>query len=184
MNEQKNLFDTGDTPNTVECQRCGQRCRVSETPGKKAKMLRFAEGPGLCVNCAVHDWLRNTYPVNMLLAQSSPKSLLLPHIQQQFEGIMRVGFADAKPDEIDWQRIVENWELPFPKKIKPSCMNPCDQKELDAIKAGTHPGLGRRKAVCDIAKEGPITSFEQLNELKPGLGDELRRCVKGPNETE
>ena len=164
-------------PKTVECQRCGERCRPAGTPGEKAKMLRFAEGPGLCVNCAVHDWLRNTYPPNILLARSGPRVLLFEHIQKQFTEIMRIGFADARPDEIDWQRIVENWELPFPHKMKPGPMNPCSQKELDAIKAGTHPGLGRRKSVCDIAKEGPITSLEQLNELEPGLGDDLKRCL-------
>jgi len=112
----------------VDCQRCGQSCRLSTAPGKKAKMLRFAEGPGLCCNCAVHDWLRNTYPPNIVLAQSGPKVLLFRHVQEQFTEIMRTGFADAKPDEIDWDRIVENWDLPFPKKIKPSGMNPCSLK--------------------------------------------------------
>ncbi len=132
MNEQNNLFDTIGTPNTVECKRCGQRCKLSETPGKKAKMLRRSKEPkGLCVNCAVHDWLRNTYPVNLLLAQSGPKSLLFPHIQEQFTGIMRTGFADAKPDEIDWQRIVDNWELPFKNKVKGTAMNPASQDVLD-----------------------------------------------------
>jgi len=128
MNEQKVLFDT---PETVECQRCGRRCRLSGTPGKKAKMLRFAEGPGLCVNCAVHDWLRNTYPVNILLAQSGPKSLVHPHIQKQFTEIMRVGFADAKPDEIDWPAIITNWDLPFKNRVKGTGMNPASQAVLD-----------------------------------------------------
>lgn len=163
----------------INCERCQAHCRVNELRSSDAKMLRHSNEPkGLCVNCAVHDWLRNTYPPNLLLAQSGPRILLFPHIQKQFAEIMKVGSSDAKPDEIDWDRIVENWELPFPHKIKPSGMNPCSQKELDAIKAGTHPGLGGRKSVCDIAKEGPITSFEQLNELSPGLGDKFKKCLK------
>lgn len=127
MNEQKTLFDTVDT---VDCSRCGQRCRVDPLPGSKAKMLRWST-KGLCVNCAVHDWLRNTYPPNLILAGSGPKVLLFTHIQEQFTEIMKIGFADAKPDEIDWQRIVDNWELPFKNKVKGTAMNPASQDVLD-----------------------------------------------------
>ncbi len=176
MSNQKTLFDT---PGIVECKRCGQRCKIAASPGEKARMLRFAKGPGLCVNCAVHDWLRNTYPVNMLLAQSGPKGLLFPHIREQFVEIMRVGFADAMPDEIDWQKIVDNWELPFKDKIKPSNTNPCSQKELDEVTSGERPGLGEfsegRQTIC--GDDLTITSFEQLNELSPGLGDDFKECL-------
>ncbi len=126
MSEQKTLFDSG----TVDCQRCGQRCRVDPLQGSKAKMLRRST-KGLCANCAVHDWLRNTYPPNIILAQSGPKVLLFPHIQEQFTEIMKIGFADAQPDEIDWQRIVDNWELPFKNKVKATAMNPASQDVLD-----------------------------------------------------
>jgi len=170
----------------IHCERCEAPCKVAGPRNPEAKMLRRGKEPkGLCVNCAVHDWLRNTYPPNMLLAQSGPKVLLHPHIQEQFTGIMRTALADAKPDEINWESIVENWDLPFPHKMKPSSMNPCSQKELDAIKAGTHPGIGSsgRKSLHEIARGGCITSFEQLNELKPGLGDNLRKCLRREDET-
>jgi len=115
----------------------------------------------------------------MLLAESGPKNLLYPHIQEQFTGLMRVGLADAQPDEIDWNKIVENWDLPFPHKIKPSGMNPCSQKELDAIKAGEYPGLGSsgRPTLHELAHKAEITSFEELNELSPSLGDDFKRCL-------
>lgn len=167
----------------VNCERCGAHCRVDALRSSDAKMLRRSKEPkGLCINCAVSDWLRNTYPPNILLAQSGPKVLLFPHIQEQFAEIMKVGFADAKPDEIVWQRIVDNWELPFPKKIKPSASNPCSQEELDAIKAGTHPGLGENRIRASVggamkARKGPIKSFDELNELEPGLGDQLKKCL-------
>ncbi|KKN74456.1 hypothetical protein LCGC14_0390760 [marine sediment metagenome] len=130
MKEQKTLFDTAGAPETVDCPRCGQRCRVDLLPGSKAKMLRRSK-KGLCANCAVHDWLRNTYPPNIILAQSGPKVLLFEHIQTQFAEIMKMGFADAKPDEIDWQKIVDNWELPFKNKVKATGMNPASQDVLD-----------------------------------------------------
>lgn len=128
---------------TVNCDRCGVLCQVDGSRNPEAKMLRRSKEPkGLCVNCAVHDFLRNTYPCNMLLAQSGPQSLAYPHIQEQFAGIMRVGLSDAIPDEISWDLIIENWGLPFPNKVKPSNTNPCSQLELFEIAEGTRPGLG------------------------------------------
>lgn len=184
MKQQKTLFDKSGGQDIIECRRCGAQCRIAGPPGAKARMLRFAEGPGLCANCAVHDWLRNTYPPNILLAQSGPKILLYQHIQEQFAEIMQIGFADAKPDEIDWQMIVDNWELPFAHKMKPSGMNPVSQKELDEIASGERPGLGSpvSRSICEIASDLTITSFEQLNKLSPGLGYDFKKCLRGSNE--
>ncbi len=171
---------------TIICERCGVNCRVAGPRNSEAKMLRRSKEPkGICVNCAVHNWLINTYPCNILLAQSGPKALIHPHIQEQFAGIMRVGMADAMPDEINWNLIIENWDLPFPHKIKPSCTNPVSQLEFDEIKDGTRPGIGFDKSEFDPSKRPTIcnttnleiTSFEQLNELEPGLGDDLRDCL-------
>lgn len=169
----------------VHCRRCNAKLKLEPIPDSKAKMLRRAKIPkGYCLNCAVHDWLRNTYPPNILLAQSGPKVLLFPHIQEQFTAIMKQQLSDAKPDEIDWQKIVDNWDLPFPDKIKPTAMNPVNQKELDEI------STGKRKAFFDydydkVSQTKPlrdkttITSFEELNLLKPGLGDQLKKALEG-----
>lgn len=161
----------------IRCERCDARCKVDGPRNSKARMLRRSKEPkGLCINCAVHNWLRNTYPPNVLLVQLGPKILRYPHIQKQFTEIMRVGFADAKPDEINWNLIIENWDLPFPHKVKTSATNPCSQRELDDITARKHPGLGH----TSLPKPDPlggkttITSFEEVNLLEPGLGDKFR----------
>ena len=174
------LFDRAGLTN---CERCGTQLQVDAAPGSKAKLLRRSKVPkGFCINCAVHNFLRNTYPPNIQLAESGPQILLIPHIQTVFAGIMEAGFADANPDEIDWQRIVDNWELPFSKKVKASAMNPCSQQELDEVAAGTRPGLGSfstSKAAQTLTDcNGCITSFEQLNELEPGLGDSFKKCLR------
>jgi len=118
--------------NTINCERCGASCRIEGSGNPNAKMLRRSKEPkGLCVNCAVHDWLRNTYPVNLIFTTLSPEALRLEHIQQQFTGIMRAGFADASPDEIDWERIIANWNLPFGNKVKATATNPASQAVLD-----------------------------------------------------
>ena len=118
--------------NTINCERCGVCCRVGGPKNPDAKMLRRSKEPkGFCVNCAVHDWLRNTYPVNLIFTTLSPEALRLEHIQQQFTAIMRAGFADASPDEIDWERIIANWKLPFMSKVKATATNPASQDVLD-----------------------------------------------------
>lgn len=118
----------------VYCQRCNASLRLTGPGNANAKMLRHSKKPkGFCVNCAVHDWLRNTYPVNQILAgmRNPAETLRLEHIQQQFEGIMRAGNADALPDEINWEAIIYNWDLPFKNKVKGSAMNPASQAVLD-----------------------------------------------------
>jgi hypothetical protein len=47
-----------------------------------------------------------------------PSKLLAPHVQQQFTRLMVAGNADAKPGELNWQRIVDNWELSFKKQSR------------------------------------------------------------------
>lgn len=130
----------------IHCERCEAPCKIVGQGNPDAKMLRLSISKGLCINCAVHDFLRNCYPANMQLAESGPKALLLPHMQGLFTGIMRIASADAKPDEINWELIVENWDLPFPHKIKRSATNPCSQQELDDIATGKRPGIGSREA--------------------------------------
>ena len=116
------------------CQRCKTELAVNPKPQSDAKMLKRAkQSQGFCVNCAVHDWLRNTYPVNQILAgmKNPAETLRLEHIQQQFTDIMRVGNADAMPDEINWEAIIDNWDLPWKNKVKGTAMNPASQAVLD-----------------------------------------------------
>jgi len=167
---------------SIECERCGAKCKVNPKPGSNAKMLkRGSQAKGFCINCAVHDWLRNTYPANLLLATLSPDVFRLEHIQQQFIGIMRAGNADANPDEINWEAVITNWDLPFKTKVKAGATNPCSQEDLDREPAER----AKREAMFKEGLKPPticgeqmtITSLEQLNELEPGLGDELKRCL-------
>jgi len=116
----------------------------------------------------------------MQLAESGPGILMHPHIRELFADIMRTGHADADPDEIDWQKIVENWDLPFADKVKPRADNPVTQKQLDEIKAGKYKAIDtpapQAKVLLD--NNGVIKSFEQLNKLEPGLGDKFRKCLR------
>ena len=157
MNQPKLFFEKEQKCN---CGRCGARCKVNPLAGSKAKMLRRNKVPkGLCVNCAVHDFLRNTYPVNLILARSGPKSLAFPHIQQQFAGIMRSRLSDAVPDEIDWQAIIDKWDLPFPNKLKSSVTNPVNQAELDR-----YPGEEKEREKLRIERLKDPRTDEEISE--------------------
>jgi len=91
-------------------------------------MLKKADVPkGLCVNCAVHDQLRHLYPANLILARSGPKGLVLPQLQQQFFEICQLAGTDARFEEIDWNAVIANWDLPFPTKLKSTATNPVTQ---------------------------------------------------------
>lgn len=164
---------------TVVCDRCGAKLCIDPRMGSLATMLKRAKAAkGYCVHCAVHDWLRHTYPINIQLAESGPAILLHPQIRQLFGEIMRGQHADAHLDEINWNLIVENWELPWSEPMRTLPTNPVTQEELDDIKSGKRPGLSSAPPPPDpLGGKMTITSFEDLNLLQPGLGDGLRRAL-------
>lgn len=116
---------TSESTNVVLCERCQAPCHVAAQRRPDAEMLRRSRVPkGICPNCAVTAFLKNTYPCNMLLHQSphGAQMLLLPHIQEQFVAIMQAGKADMRPDEIVWATVVAQWDLPTP--VRRSSRNP------------------------------------------------------------
>ena len=113
------------------CTRCDAKLKIQPIAKSKATMLRRAQGSkGYCLACAVQDWLRNTYPVNLLLARSGPKALTHPDIQKQFFEIAVAQHTDATFAEIDWQRVIANWDLPFPTKVRVRPENPMDEEAI------------------------------------------------------
>lgn len=109
---------------TCHCERCGRPCRVGPAGNPDARLLRRSAAPkGYCVDCAATQFLMNTYPCNMLLDEQGPDALLHEAIQEQFAAILAVGLADARPDEIRWDRVVAHWDLPI-KQVKGNPMNP------------------------------------------------------------
>ncbi|OGN92328.1 MAG: hypothetical protein A2Z75_04435 [Chloroflexi bacterium RBG_13_50_10] len=64
--------------------------------------------------------LKDTEPISFLLAESGPSPLLAPFIQEQYGQILQAGDSELKLGEINWQWIVENWDLPIPKRRRKS----------------------------------------------------------------
>lgn len=94
------------------CCRCAVPLRVATITPSTADMLRRATAPkGQCVNCAVREW----FYVNRdaIVQPFEPHELLWEPVQVQYARIMQVGRADASPAEIDWEKVVRDWDLPI-----------------------------------------------------------------------
>jgi hypothetical protein len=168
----------------AKCGRCFVPLQVKPKPGSKAQMLRLAKAPkGYCINCAVHDWIRHTYPINMQI-EANPKLLLVPHIQQMYAEIMRHQRADAMPDEINWEWIVEHWDWPFDKPTKRTNTNPCNDADIkrDAAWYRDLERRAKRQKPDPLGGKMTIDSFEDLNKLEPGLGDDLKMALERTTE--
>ena len=103
-------------PGIVHCNRCHVRLRTG-TPDPKARLLRISDtAKGFCLNCAVTDWFKTTTTVAEILERDGIDGLRLPHIRKQFLAVCRVGKAQVDPKQIDWDEVIANWELPFPRE--------------------------------------------------------------------
>ena len=95
------------------CQRCG-RAALGRDGNPAARMMRHA-WKGNCVDCAAVVFLQqlDNLQGGKLLppGHTWAEALRLPHVQEQFAAMMRAGNADASPDEIDWERVIELWDI-------------------------------------------------------------------------
>jgi hypothetical protein len=114
---------------TKQCVRCGKRCRVADKRNPNAQL--FVKGDiktGMfCAECLVVDFLRNCErgPQVDELAKLSgkkqfdPQVFRLEHVQQQFATIVAAAHArfgaELVQGEFDWDEVIANWHLPFPK---------------------------------------------------------------------
>ena len=113
---------------TKNCERCAVRCRVVAQRTLDAEV--FVKGtikPGrLCTNCLVVDFFKNfdCGPSAAMGAEFfenfDPEGLRLPHIQEIFGSIVKAAAehygAELTCEEIDWDEVIANWQLPFSSK--------------------------------------------------------------------
>lgn len=97
------------------CLRCGARVQfVHGQRNPEAKVLRKSAVPkGFCVCCAAAHFLQHGPEPMRSLITRSPTSLRHPQVQAQFGAILESGMSDARLLEIDWQKVLADWALPF-----------------------------------------------------------------------
>ena len=105
---------------TCKCDRCGVRLKLS-VGNPDARFIRLADKPsGYCLNCVVTKFFKTSEMTDAMqcsrkIEPGLPEAFRLPHIQECFASVLRVGLSDADPKDIDWLEVIANWALPFPK---------------------------------------------------------------------
>lgn len=135
-----------DEPAPVKnCVRCHIRCRTVAKRNDAAQV--FVKGTvqtgRFCTNCLVVDFYKNFElgPSSSLGKhyfdkslprpdwdsrgpdrRFDPEYLLQPHLRKQFESMLFAAQshygAELTSDQIDWDEVVANWDLPFPETPK------------------------------------------------------------------
>ena len=103
------------------CVRCGQSCQPGENKDPKARPFKLAE-KGLCENCVVTQFMLcdDLEPLRLGLLRNGIEILKIPAIQKQFAEILKVGHSELSMERIDWDVVINQWGLPFPKGYKPN----------------------------------------------------------------
>lgn len=110
-------------PQTCLCERCGRKCRTADAPSPPSKLIRKSTVPrGCCVDCAITCFIK-TGPLADVMGgvHSAPgfnlaDVLRMPHMQTQFAAVFRAAGCADVATEIDWERVIANWDLPAPIK--------------------------------------------------------------------
>lgn len=72
---------------------------------------------GFCADCCVINFLQRLSNMHVGNILEKPEVLRMPHIQKQFEAVIRAGNSEATPDVINWEKVIEKWDIvPSPKE--------------------------------------------------------------------
>jgi len=103
------------------CVRCGQPCTPGESTNPEARPFRKAQ-EGLCQNCVVTQFLLcdDLEAVRRGIERNGIEILKNPNIQAQFAQILKVGRSELQADTINWDTVISQWDMPFPKGYEPA----------------------------------------------------------------
>ena len=104
---------------SLNCLRCGRQCQPGKSNNSEARPFRRAK-KGLCPDCAVTHFLLcpELEVLRIGILREGIRTLKNPTIQAQFAEILKIGKSEMSIDEINWDRVIDQWELPFPKGYK------------------------------------------------------------------
>ena len=103
----------------TSCGRCGKPCKQGENKNLKAKPFRRAK-EGYCPNCAVTQFLLSIETLRDGLVKNGLELLRNPVVQKQFSQLLRIGKSELPAKEINWDIVINQWDLPFPRGSKTS----------------------------------------------------------------
>ncbi len=101
------------TDHITNCRRCGRPARGRVGNPDARPIRRALEGE--CAECSIVLFLQKLSNMSGggLLPPGATwtEALRLPHVQEQFGAVLRVGLSDLTLEEIDWERVIELWVL-------------------------------------------------------------------------
>ena len=102
------------------CARCGRTCSPGRNDNPKARPFRRAQ-KGLCENCVVTQFLLcdDLEALREGLLRNGLDVLREPTIQLQFAKILEAGGSELPADAINWDTVIDQWDMPFPKGYEP-----------------------------------------------------------------
>lgn len=112
------------------CERCGKRCQAVEKRNADASIFvrGDAETGKWCAECLVVHFFKefDLGPISSVgieqIEAIAPECFRLPHIREAFERVIAVAKshygAELVTDDFDWDEVIANWHLPFPKTGK------------------------------------------------------------------
>jgi len=105
----------------TSCVRCGKACKPGESTNPEARPFRRAK-KGLCENCVVTHFLLcdDMEAVRVGLLRNGIEVLKNPNIQKQFARMMEVGGSELPMERIDWDTVINQWDMPFPRGHRPT----------------------------------------------------------------
>lgn len=111
------MNDTTTTTQPIPCTRCGKLGQAGPPPNPEGRLMVYAQTAdnAMCADCAATAFIKGVETLMYAIFLNGVQMLLNPVIQRGFAEVMKAGNADATPEEINWQRVVDNWGLPIPK---------------------------------------------------------------------
>jgi hypothetical protein len=105
-------------PSYQPCPRCERPCVAVGGGNPEARLLKLVEPgeDGLCPDCSITSFIMSVETLMYGIEKNGMGILLDRRIQVGFEELMKVGNADAKPEQINWQNVVDNWHLDMPER--------------------------------------------------------------------
>ncbi len=99
------------------CLRCGVECVIAATANRTARPVQHAADEGYCVSCVITQFLKVEMPIEELLPSGATvaEALRLPHVRRQFQAVFAAGRSDTSESQVDWERVIANWDLPVGK---------------------------------------------------------------------
>lgn len=101
-------------PTPVTCPRCGKLCKLGVSNKVDARPFRTADqaSPDMrCAECIVVEFFKNHEFLMRGIEKHGIQMLRDERVQAQFTKVMQAGNSDLSGDKINWNRVVDVWEI-------------------------------------------------------------------------